>query len=286
MMKMSCFFVSAVLSSLLFVGSVSCAYGHTLVFGPEIFPGENDKSRRVVRDFSVKDTGQKFFISVQGNTGSDGQAGSAVIRINGRLVFSAHEFGHRNRMLSKSVKLQKKNRISVEAAGGAAAPVIVTIMSLEERTLAARVPPLGEAVELDGYARVIFPAGAFDAEQNVRVSVSASPSIQDIFQSNAAGPRLPYEIRIDAGDRPPKKDIEVSVKYPDSFFDSHFQIHVFARMPDAMGEPGMKDRFHLISSGLDDKVSMAMATLPKHAFSKRRNGKGGYEAVITIGLIH
>lgn len=159
-------------------------------------------------------------------------------------------------------------------------------MSLKEQKVSAKIPPIGDALEIEGYSSIIFPAGTFDAPQKVTLSVSASPAIQDIFEAHATGPRLPYEIRINTGNRPPKKDIEVSVKYPDAFFSSEYQIHVFAHVHDNPDAPGMRDRFFMISSGLDDKVSMAMATLPRFAFSKRNGRNGTYEAIITVGLTH
>jgi hypothetical protein len=141
-------------------------------------------------------------------------------------------------------------------------------------------------VDLEGYASVIFPAGTFDATQDVMISVTASPSTQDIFEANATGPRLPYEIRINTGNKAPGKDIEASVNYPDSFFSSDYQIHVFAQMHDNPDAPDVHDRFFMISSGLDDIVKTAMTTLPKHAFSNRHGKNGTHEAIITVGLIH
>lgn len=273
MRKVSNTFISAFLALLSCIGFISCAHGHSLVFGPELFSGESGKTQRVVKNFSVEDISQKFFISMQGKIGSKRKPGNGAININGKPVFLFDETGEQYKMLTKPIELQQQNEISVEVSGEA----IVTIMSLKEQTVTAKIPPIGEAVDLDGYASVIFPAGTFEDIQDVRISVSASPSVQNIFQANATGPRLPYEIRINSGGNAPKKDIEVSVAYPDSFFDSHYQIHVFAHM---------QDKFSLISSGLDDKLNMAMATLPKQAFSKRHGKKGTYEAIITIGLIH
>ena len=279
-------FVSAALALFFCIGIVSCAYGHSLVFGPELFSGESGKSQRVVKKFSVEDANQKFFISVQSQTSSERKPGSGVININGKPVFLFDELGERYKMLTKPIKLQKRNEISVEVPGESTAPVIVTIMSLKEQTVTAKIPPIGEAVDLDGYASVIFPAGTFEDTQEVRVSVSASPSVQDVFQVTAAVPRLPYEIRINSGDKAPRKDVEVSITYPDSFFASHYQIHVFAHLYGHTDQPEMHGQFFLINSGLDDQVSMAMATLPKHAFSNRHGKNGTYEAIITIGLIH
>jgi hypothetical protein len=268
-------------------GLISYAHGHTLVFGPELFFSESGKSRRVVKNFSVKDVSQKFVVSVQSGKGSGKGVVRSEININGKHIFSSGELGRQYRMLTKPITLQKQNKISVVVAGESDTPIIVTIMSLEERqSVTAKIPPIGEAVDLDGYASVIFPSGTFDSTQKVTVFVTASPATQDIFEINATEPRLPYEIRINTGDKAPGKDIEVSVKYPDSFFESVYQIHVFAHMYDNPGEPDVRDKFLLINSGLDDKLNMAMTTLPKHAFSNRNGKNGTYEAIITVGLVH
>lgn len=286
MMKKYGTFILAALALYFCNGFVSCAYGHSLVFGPEFFSGEGGKSKKVVKTFSVQDVRQKFIVSAQSGSGSEKEAARCAIRINGKPIFSAGGIGKQPEMLTKIVKLQKQNKISVEATGEVNAPVIVTIMSLEEQRVAAKIPPIGDAVDIEGYARVIFPAGTFDDVQNVKISVNASPAIQDIFEANATGPRLPYEIRINTGNKAPKKDVEVSVKYPDSFYASLYQIHIFARMYENPDAPEVHDRFFMISTGLDDVIEMAMATLPIHAFSKRYGKNGTYEAIITVGLIH
>ncbi len=284
--KISNTFILAALSLYFCNGLFSCAYGHSLVFGPEFFSSENGKSQGVVKRFSVQDVSQKFIVSVQSGRCSEEMGCRGTVNINGELVASPDELGKQFKMLTKPVKLQKQNDISVEVTGEADAPIIVTIMSLEERTVAAKIPPIGGAVDMEGYASAVFPAGTFDGTQDVTISVTASPLTQDIFEANATGPRLPYEIRISSGDKAPGKDIEVSVNYPDSFYSSDYQIHVFAQMHDNPDAPDVHDRFFLISSGLDDIVKKAMTTLPKYAFSNRHGKNGTYEAIITVGLTH
>lgn len=286
MRKIPNIFFGAALSLFFCSGIISGAHGHSLVFGPEIFSGEDGKPRRVVKDFSAQNGSQKFIISVQSGAGNEKESVRGAIKINGKLIFPPDQIGKQPKMLTKPVKLQKRNKISVEMPGENAAPAIVTIMSLKEQTAAANIPPIGEAVDLDGYATIIFPAGTFDSTQKVTVSVTASPLVRDVFDAHATGPRLPYEIRINTGNKAPKKDIGVSLKYPDSFYSSHYQIHVFAHMFDNPDQPDVHDRFFLINSGLDDIIEMAMTTLPKHAFSNRHRKNGTYEAIITVGLIH
>ena len=284
MRKISNTFILAVLALYFCSGLVSCAYGHTLVFGPESISSESGKSQRVVKRFSVQDVNQKYFISVQNGSGGEKSIGRGAIKINGKLIVSSGELGKQFKMLTKPVKLQKQNKILVEGVGEA--PIIVTIMSLAEQRVTAKIPPLGDKVILVEYASIEFPAGSFDGTQNVKMSVTASPSMQDIFEADAAGPRLPYEIRINTGDKTPAQDIMVSVKYPDSFFESAYQMHIFVQLHDNPEAPDVHDRFVMIDSGLDDVVKTANATLPKYAFSNRYGKNGTYEAVITVGLIH
>jgi hypothetical protein len=277
-------FILAALSLLFCNGLISFAYGHSLVFGPELFSSEGGKSQRVVKRFSVHDVSQKFIVSVQnGKDGGQG-AGRGAVKMNGKTIFSSAELGKQFKMLTKPVKLQKKNVVSVEWASDA--PIILTIMSLKEQTVTTKIPPLGDKVILKEYATIEFPAGAFDGTQDVRMSITTSLSKQNIFEADATGPRLPYEIRINTGNKAPKTDITVSLKYPDSFFASHYQMHIFAQMHDNPDAPGVHDRFVMIDTGLDDHIEMAMTTLPKYAFSNRYGKNGTYEAIITVGLIH
>ena len=268
-----------------FSGLAPCAYGRLLVFGPEFFFSEAGKSQRVSRDFRVHDTDHKFILSIQsGNNGGKGV--KATITLNGARVALPDEFSERL-MIAEPVNLQNKNEIAVETAGEADASLLVTIMNMEEHTATAEIPLLGEAVEFEeGYARVIFPSVSFGAAQSVTITTTASPSTQHLFEANATGPRLPYEIRINTGDQPPAKDVELSVLVPDSFIASDYAIHIFAQMHDNPEAPDQHDRFFVISSGLDDIVKMIKATLPREAFSNLYGKNGTYEAIITVGLIH
>ncbi|TAN84545.1 MAG: hypothetical protein EPN14_01985 [Gallionella sp.] len=265
-------------------GLVSCAYGQPLVFGPEFFSGESGKHQRVVKSFSVQDASQKFILSVQGGMSGEKGLTSGAINVNGERIVSSDELGKQFKMLRKPVKLQKQNDISVEVSGEADAPVIVTIMGQEEYAVAAKIPPIGEAADLVGYASVIFPSGTFEGTQDVVVSTADSPSTQDIFEANYTLPRLPYEIRINSGDKAPGKDIEVSVNIPESFISSNYQIHIFARMHGNPDAADMHDRFFMIASGVDETIKTVSATLPKQAFSSRYGKNGTYEAIITVGL--
>ena len=111
--KISNTFILAALSLYFSSGLISCAYGHTLVFGPEFFSSENVESQRVVKSFSVQDVSQKFFVSVQSGRGGEKGVGRGAIKINGKLVFPPDKLVKQFKILTKPVKLQKQNDISV-----------------------------------------------------------------------------------------------------------------------------------------------------------------------------
>jgi len=282
--KISRTFILTVLSLYFCNGLISCAYGHSLVFGPEIFSSESGKSQRVVKRFSVHDVNQKFFISVQSGKGSEQGMVGATIDLNGERIVSHDEISQQFKMLTKPVKLQKQNDISVEVTGESDSPVIVTIMSLKAQAVTAKIPPLGGRVNIAEYASVVFPAGAFDSTQDVRMSINASPSTQDIFEANAAGPRLPYEIRINTGNKEPATTVSISVKYPDSFFSSDYRMHICARMYDNPDAPDVHDRFCVIDSGVSHTGAI-ITSLPKQVFSNHYGKNGTYEAIITVVLV-
>lgn len=267
-----------------FNGFFSCAYGHSLVFGPEIFSSKSGKSQRVVKRFSVSDADQQFLISVQSGKGGEKGVAGAAIDLNGERIVSHGEISKQFKMLTKPVKLKKQNDISVEVTGESGSPIIVTIMSLNEQTVTARISPLGGRLNIDGYALVVFPAQAFDATQEVSMSISASPSIQDIFETTAPGPRLPYEIRINTGNKAPATTVTIGITYPDSFFSSPYQMHICARMYDNPDTPAVHDQFCVIDSGVGHTGAIN-AWLPKEVFSNHYGKDRTYEAIITVVLI-
>ncbi len=265
-------------------GLIASAYGHSLVFGPEIYSSESGKSQRVVKRFPVHDINQKYFVSVQSGSDSEKGVSRATININGKRVFSPDEIGKPFKMLTKPVTLQKQNDISVEMTGESGSPIIATIMSLKAQRVTAKISPLGGRVNLEEYALVTFPAKAFDVTQEARMSINASPATQDIFEVNATGPRLPYEIRINTGNQAPATTVAISVKYPDAFFSSDYQMHICARMYDNPETPDVHDRFCLIDSGVGH-TGVIFTSLPKEVFSSHYGKNGTYEAIITVVLI-
>ncbi len=284
MKKLSFNSILVALSLYIGIGLFSCAYGHSVAFGPEIYSSESGKSQRVVKHFSVHDVNQKFFISVQSGKGSEQGVVGAAIDLNGERIVSRDEIGKQFKMLTKPVKLKEQNDIAVEVTGESESPIIVTIISLKAQTVTAKISPLGGRLNIEEYALVTFPAKAFDVTQDVRMSINASPSTQDIFEANAAGPRLPYEIRINTGNKAPATTVAISVKYPESFFSSDYRMQICARMYDNPDTPDVHDKFCLIDSGVSHTGAI-ITSLPKEVFSNHYGKNGTYEAIITIVLI-
>lgn len=264
---------------------IAHAHGQTLIFGPEIFVSEGENSQRVIKTFSVENPDQQFILSVQNGERGEESVGKATIVINEVGVASPDEFNKNFKMLTKPVKLQQHNEVAVEVISEPDTSIIVTIMSSEDHAITANIPPLGGTIDLDGYLSVTFPQGAFNSPQNVTLSVTPSSS-QDLFEANSTGPHLPYEIRINSGNKAPEKDIEVMVNVPDSFIASNYEMHVFARVYENPEVPETRDRFYQFDSGLDEPMKTVNATLPNYVFSNRYGKNGMYEAVITVGLIH
>lgn len=273
-------------------GLAHCAYGRVLVFGPEFFPSEAGKHQRVTREFKVHDTDQKFMLSIQSGA-SGGKGVKAAVTLNGTRVALPDEFRERL-MITAPVNLRNKNEISVETTGAADASLLVTIINVEEEhTMTAEIPLLapGEAVDFEGvvdfegYAVMTFANGSFSTAQNVTATLIPTPSTQYLFETDDIVPRLPYEIRINTGDKPPAMDVEMSVGVPDSLITSDYAVQVFAMMHDNPDAPDLHDRFFKQSSGLNSLTNMLKVTLPRGAFSNLYGKNGTYEAVITVGLM-
>jgi hypothetical protein len=266
-------------------GRIPAACGQSLIFGPEFFSGDGGKSLRVVRSFAVQDVNQKYILSIQSGGSSEHRAGTGTVEINGEIVVSL-DVGERFEALTKPVRLRENNDIVIDGRIGAGASIVVTIMNMEDHAVTARVPPNGKEANLAGYASIVFPAGSFDSAHHVMIYATVTDSTNDLFEAHATGPRLPYEIRVNTGNKAPERDIEVDLNIPESFFSSPYQIHIFVRMHDNPDVMETHDRFFMISSSVDDVIKTVRTTLPRHAFSTRFGRDGSHEAVVTVGLMH
>ena len=278
--KFDRFILAVFLSSL-----THCAFGRLLAFGPEFFSSEEGKHQRVVKEFKVHDVNQKFMLSIQSGA-SGGKGIKAAITLNGARVVLPDEF-REGSMITEPVNLRNKNEISVETTGAADASLLVTIINMdEEHTVTTEIPLLGEAIDFEGYAVVTFASGSFGTAQNVTANLIHTPSTRYLFETDDIVLRLPYEIRINTGNKQPATDVELSVRVPDTFIASNYAMQIFTMMHDNPDTPDLHDRFFKLSSGLNSLTNMLKVALPKDAFSSFYGKNGTYEAVFTVGLIN
>src|SRR3972149_5947078 len=159
-------------------GLASLAYGQTPIFGPEFYARAEGKPQKVVKSFSVQSPNQKFTLYIQNGDREGGKVCSAVIELNGIRVVSPNEFNKQVSTITKPISLQEQNRIAVEVRSEPGTSIVVTILGSlpSEKGI---IRPEGGTVNLEGYASVTFPAGAFAESENVTVVVTASPATPD-----------------------------------------------------------------------------------------------------------
>jgi len=276
------------LSLFLLHGSIAffaCAYGESLIFGPEFFINSKETTQRIVKTFSVRNLNQKFNLSVQDVEREKGRTISAAIDINGTRVVSPDEFDSNFKIIVKPIKLRQQNNIAVELGIKPETSIIVTITGSEEQSVTGTVFPEGSTINLDGFISVTFKAGAFSDPHDVTVYTTSSPATRNTFEAGAQGPHLPYEVRINSGNKAPSKDVEIFVNVPDSFIASDYEMHVFAQIHEMPDAPKGDDKFYLFNSAFSMETRMLQTTLPEYAFSNRYSKNGTYEAIITVGIL-
>lgn len=267
------------------------AYGQTTVFGPEFYTRSTGKPQKIIKSFSVQNLNQEFTLSVQNGEGKRERVSSAVIEINGVKVVGPEEFNKQVSMITKPINLKQQNEIAVEVRSKPGTSIVVTILgSLPSVT--GIIYPQGGTITLEGYATVIFPAGAFTVSQNITVSATAFPETQEDFSITAdideLGPRLPYEIRINSGYTAPTTSIDAIFNVPGSFITtlpSNAKIEVFVQILH-VGEYEALDNFYYgFSSVFDSLAKTVRITLPPSAFTKLRRSDKTYEAIVIVGTI-
>jgi len=151
-----------------------------------------------------------------------------------------------------------------------------------------RIPLSGGTITLNGYASVIFPAGAFSSSQDVKVSATSFPETDNDYKNDTpGGVRLPYEIRINFGLIAPSTPIDVVLHVPDTFLNSLSQgnnIEVFADMTYPT-QNELLGGFEGIPFTYDSASKSIRATLSAEAFSNLFTLDGTYEAIVIIGTI-
>lgn len=265
---------------------IVCVYGESLIFGPEFFIRDKEKPQRIVKTFSVRNLNQRFTLSVQDGEREKGRDISAAIYINGARVVSPDEFDGNFKIIARPIKLQQHNKITVELGSKPETSIIVSITGSEEQSVTGTISPEGSTINLDGFISVTFKAAAFADPHDVTVYTTSSPTTRNAFEADAQGPHLPYEVRINSGNKAPSNDVEIFVNVPDSFIASDYEMHVFAQIHEMPDAPKDNDRFYLFNSAFSMETRMLQTTLPRYAFSNRYGKDGTYEAIITVGILH
>lgn len=152
------------------------------------------------------------------------------------------------------------------------------------------ITPQGGTITLNGYASIIFPAGAFNSNTTVKVQLTSSPQTQTEFAEIPGGYHLPYEIRINSGSVSPTTAFEVIVNVPYSFIASlpqNHEVRVYAQIHEPPDAPEIYDHFSddLVST-FDSTTKTVHATLPDKAFTNLRHLDDTYEAILIVGTFY
>lgn len=104
------------------------------------------------------------------------------------------------------------------------------------------------------------------------------------MQVGVAGPRLPYEIRINTGYVVPATTVDAVLYVPDSFISTipqNFELEVFADMTYAT-ENELLGGLEGLSSDYDSITKSIKASLPAEV-SFQSTANGTYEAIVLVG---
>lgn len=271
-------------------GLLTLAYSQTTtVFGPEVYIRGTGDPQKIVKNFSVEFPTLQFTLTVQNGESKRGRVSSAIVEINGVPVVAESEFNKQVDLITKPVILQQQNTIAVTVKSQPETSITVTIQQTGAPSATEAVVPAGGTVTLPGFGSVIFPSGAFSQTTQVTISATKSPETQDDFAVSAgifsAGPRVPYEIRINSGLVPPSISFEVALHVPETFMATLpplFGIKVFAQIYQSGGQEVL-DHFELFPSTFDATTMTVHATLPKDAFTNMRHVEDTYEAIVVVG---
>ena len=148
------------------------------------------------------------------------------------------------------------------------------------------ISPDGGTVELERFATVIFPAGAFAFPQLVTVAATSSKLTQTEYELTADdAPRRPFEIRINTGAVGPRTEVEVVLPVTDAFLSSlpaDHQVELWVQLFETGGQEVL-DQFRMFSSDFDAQSKSVRAQLPTEVFTDRRRADESFEAILLVG---
>jgi len=149
------------------------------------------------------------------------------------------------------------------------------------------IPPEGGTATIDGFATVTVPAGVFDLNSLVQISITSDPGPAARFEDAAeifhAGPRLPYELRINTGPTLPQEDLEVTFVVPDDFASTpaDLEIRVFAQTF-SVGDGESHDMFDLLFDRFTAASSSVTVSIPPRLFDDSETVDASYEAILIL----
>ncbi len=160
----------------------------------------------------------------------------------------------------------------------------------QDSAATAVISPDGGTIELKGVAVVIFPAGAFEAPQEVRVSTTNAPQTEAgrVKWDVSVGPPapMPYDVRINSGNLAPATSFEIVLTVPDSYLNTlpaNRTPYVFAQIVSG-GAMEDLDHYEVLDSDFDPAANMVRATVPLEAI--RPPGPDGmFQIIVLVGTV-
>jgi len=272
----------------LLVTDICFAQSELTIFGPKQYDKPKGKPVTYIDNFQANYTTGTYTLWVQSGAEGLNEIKNVSVSINGVEIIDSRDLRASN-PVSKIISVKSINTISVTLKGQGGNYITAKILCNGcYPTTTGTISPAGGTIALEGYASVIFPAGAFTTSKNVTISATASPKTQEDFNVTAEGPRLPYEIRINSGLVAPATPIEIILNVPYSFITalpSNYEIRAYAQFHEPLDSPEIYDHFNddLVSE-FDSVAKTVRVILPADFFTNLRYLDNTYEAIIIIGV--
>lgn len=154
------------------------------------------------------------------------------------------------------------------------------------------VSPAGDSIVLEGFATVVFPAGAFEEPHSVTVSATQSPDMRVLLEAFTTDtlpirPML-HEVRVNTGDLAPAAEVEVAVVVSEEFLGRLPEGHVpWAYVLLLSGGPlETLNNFWPFPNEYEPATRKLRVILGRSAFGDvERRPDGALEAVIMVGAV-
>ncbi len=260
-----------------------------IIFGTKQYDKPKGKPVTYTDTFHATSTTGTYTLWVQSGAEGLNEVKNVSVSINGVEIIDSRDLRATN-PASKTISVQSTNTLTVTLKGQGGNYITVKVLCEGCYPSATGIiPPEGGIITLEGYASVTFPAGAFATSQDITIYVTSSPETQEDYDISGvifeAGPRLPYEIRINSGYVAPSTSFDVLLNVPNSFIATlpvNAKIRVFVQIYQEGGEE-ILDHFEIFRSTFDPVAKTVSVTLPDDAFTNLRHIEDTYEAIIIVG---